>query len=761
MTQVVNIREALSMNMNEIVKKLTAWIALISQLALVPTVPSISQQDHIELATHYSHLARETAQAVLTLSGIKNASVSASATMEFDKERLEKDAKIWYDTQISTATARSQEVLAASQTNFTKLLQLAQDEQKKRDVEIRKEYEILREKERIAAEEASKKALEASKNTALPASKPGDSNQNSTRMGILNIGAQDIDFKDGLSNLPQVPVTNVFPVTSIVVPPQGAPLSVGINASSNPETQLVAFTFKAADYLSKVNVTLVLGSEVPDKLVKVIMSRVNTALDLGKISSGKPTADWIKVEKVELEPAAPMPSLKEFMKNLLGPGNFFVSGISMSLILGLFVLGSALLTSTLLKKGIQNATASLGQGISSLKPPAEGDGEDRNEKEEDSEGDSEVSAADAEASNHATTAELGNIREQLTKLIEIETYACAEVIKDIFYEDTGFTDFRDLVVFVGYSSLRPVIELIPKTTVEKMLGFVEENKDVEPNILNGARISQAVYSEVIAKVSFKSPESKLLEPVKEALIRVEDNVLDAFMRTATSMEISLILRSLSNERSTRVVQNIQTEVLKEALQKLGDESKTWEQVIPVLIRKISATAEKIIVKSLAQQRLILKLVKNATLDQEDMIYELIPLNDFELKRQIIKTKLLFKDLKYVPQNVFDKAFSKLPIKVRAQIVIAADEDLKKIIFKTVTAGTRKFELLQAEVSELEKSEKRVGDIKLNRLSLFGELMFEIRAMISDNPQWIEMILKAQAEELNLDSPNGIDSITAA
>ena len=239
--------------MNQIAKKITAWVLLTSQLALVPTVPLISQQDHIDLAAHYSNLAKETAQAVLTLSGIKNASVSASATLEFNKEKLENDAKIWYETQASNAAAKSQELLVASQSNFTKLLQMAQDEQKKRDVEIRKEYEILREKERIASEEASKRALEASKNTApQPAAKTGAPNQDSTRMGILNIGAQDIDFKEGSSNLPQVPVTNVFPVTSIVVPPQGAPLSVGINSSPNPETQLVPFTFKAADYLSKL-----------------------------------------------------------------------------------------------------------------------------------------------------------------------------------------------------------------------------------------------------------------------------------------------------------------------------------------------------------------------------------------------------------------------------------------------------------------------------------------------------------------------------
>ena len=317
------------------------------------------------------------------------------------------------------------------------------------------------------------------------------------------------------------------------------------------------------------------------------------------------------------------------------------------------------------------------------------------------------------------------------------------------------------MVFVGYSSLRPVIDLIPKTTVEKMLGFVEENKDVEPNILNGARISQAVYSEVIAKVSFKSAESKLLEPVKEALIRIEDNVLDAFLRGASSTEVALILRSLTNERSTRVVQNIQTAVLKEALQKLGDDSGSWEKLVPGLTQKIAASAEKITFKSLAHQRLILKLVKNATLDQEEMIYELIPPTDLELKRQIIKTKLLFRDLKYAPQTLLDKSLSKLPIKVRAQIVIAADEDFKKLIFSVYTAGTRKFELLQAEVSELERSEKRVADIKQNRISLFNELMYEIRAMIADNPQWVEMILRAQADELNLDVSSELNSSSAA
>ena len=132
MLHVVTSGESRSMNMSQIVKKLTAWILLISQLAFVPTVPLISQQDHIDLAAHYSTLAKETAQAVLTLSGIKNASVTASATMEFDKEKLEKDAKVWYDTQISTAAAKSEEMIAASQTNFTKLLQLAQEEQKKR-----------------------------------------------------------------------------------------------------------------------------------------------------------------------------------------------------------------------------------------------------------------------------------------------------------------------------------------------------------------------------------------------------------------------------------------------------------------------------------------------------------------------------------------------------------------------------------------------------------------------------------------------------
>jgi hypothetical protein len=766
-------RDFYRMKRSGYIKKITATILLLGQVALVPTIPSISKQDHLDLSAHYSALAKEAAQSVLTLSGVKNPSVSASATLEFDEEKLKQDAQAWFGGQLEAAAKKSQSNSSEAQTNFSKLLQLAADEQKKRDVEIRKDYEILREKERIASEEASRRAIEAAKLAANPQktaeSKKKIAEQERIRMGILNIGSDQIDFKEPEEKLPETPVTNIFPVTSVVVPPQGAPLSIGINSSPYPESELTPFTFKAADYLTRVNVTLVLGSDVPEALVTNIVARVDASLNLGKISGGGPTADWITVEKVVPEPAAPPPPIagpKDFFKGLWGPGNFFVSAIAMAIVLGIFVLISALVTSMLLKNGIQKATSTLGQGISSLKPAPEVDEEgearvrDDGERSED-EADPVVLAAQAEASNHATTAELGNIREQLTKLIEAETYACAEVIKDIFYESTGFTDFRDLVVFVGYSSLRPVIDLLPKSTVEKMLGFVEENKDVQPNILNGAKISQAVYSEVIAKVSFKSAEAKLLEPIKEVLIRIEDNVLDAFIRQANSMEVALLLRSLTNERSTRAVQNLQPEILKEALDLLGADSSTWSRLIPDLIRKISITAEKITVKSLAHQRLILKLVKNASLDQEDLIYELIPATDFELKRQIIKTKLLFRDIKYVPNSLLDRAFSKIPVKVRAQLILASDDELKNQFYRIVVSGTRKAEVLQAEISQLERSEKRMAEIRQNRSALFSDLMFEIRAIIADENQWIDQILKAQSEDLNLGLPEEGQSFTAA
>lgn len=771
------------MKESSLAKKITSVILLLAQLALVPTVPIISQQDHLDLADHYSKLAKDTAQAVLTLSGIKNSSVTASVTLAFDEDRLKLEAQTWYNRQIAAATQKAQSNSSESQANFLKLLELASSEQKKRDEEIRKQYEVLRERERKASEEAANKALEAAKKALQPDKKVAEKKKKKTlteqeriKMGILNVGSNEIDFEEKeeeVAKAPETPITNVFPMTSIVVPPQGAPLSVGINSSTGVDAELTPFTFKAADYLTRVNVTLVLGSEVPEKLVKNIVARVEASLDLGKISGGQPTADWIKIEKVEPEPPPPLPppppdpGPKDFFKTLWGPGNYFVSAMAMAIVLGLFVLISAFTTSLLLKSGLQIATRTLGQGISSLKPATETGDDDqigaRGEGGEGSEGGgvvNQVTAAEAEASNHATTAELGNIRNQLTKLIETETYACTEVVKDIFYEKSGFTDFRDLVVFVGYTSLRPVIDLLPRPTIEKILGFVEENKDVEPNILNGAKIAQSVYSEVIAKVSFKSPEAKLLEPIKEALIRIEDNVLDAFMRNASSLEVSLLLRSMTNERSTRAVQNLSPDVLKEALEKLGSEPKTWEQSIPALIRKITDTAQKIIVKSLAHQRLILKLVKNASIEQEDMIYELIPASDFELKRQIIRTKLLFRDIKYVPNALLEKAFSRLPIKVRAQVVLAADEELKKQINRIVGTGTRKGEVLQAEIAQLERSEKRMNEIKANRNALFSDFIYEIRSIIADDNQWVDLILKAQAEDLNLELPNDT-SFTAA
>ena len=58
-------------------------------------------------------------------------------------------------------------------------------------------------------------------------------------------------------------------------------------------------------------------------------------------------------------------------------------------------------------------------------------------------------------------------------------------------------------------------------------------------------------------------------------------------------------------------------------------------------------------------------------------------------------------------------------------------------------------MLQAEVTQIEKSEKRMSEIKANRNAIFNDLIYEVRTIIADESQWVDLILKAQAEELNL------------
>jgi hypothetical protein len=190
---------------------------------------------------------------------------------------------------------------------------------------------------------------------------------------------------------------------------------------------------------------------------------------------------------------------------------------------------------------------------------------------------------------------------------------------------------------------------------------------------------------------------------------------------------------------------VATEVLKEALDKLSDGAKLWSDSIPDVVSKITATAETIITKSLAHQRLILKLVKNATFDQEEMIYELIPENDMDLKRQIIRTKLLYRDLKFVPIALLERAFLRLPIKVRAQLVLASDDLLKAKLYKLMGSGSRKAEVLEAEISQFQKSEKKMAEITENKSGILNDFMYEIRSVISDENQWVDLILKAQSD----------------
>jgi len=711
--------------------------------------PLISTQDHLDISNFYSTQARETIVRELAILGYRNAELSVDVLLEFKLEQLELDAKTWYESRQQDQNKAIDEALQKTKDNFRDLLKEALDEQKRRDDIEKKEKEAARAAELMA--EKAAKANEPTKN-AQPQSVADN-------LGGVNFGGSNKVMDIESINIPVEGSTGVVN-HRISIEKASAPVSVGVNFPGPRET-IEPFKFKAADYLKKVSILITTAADIPENINQKIIDRVETGLNLKLISNGNPTTDWIKVSKA---PAVPekRPTISSFFSTLWSPENIFVSILALSLVLGFCLLGSAFLISFIVRNGLQKAASELNQGLATLKPRAEGEEEKNVTAQAEVVQDNPEKNVDKNASSQAITRELGSIRSQFAVLIQKETFSCAEIIKDLIYSPTGYSDFLDLLVFSGHSALQPVMDLLPQTTIQKILLYIEDNKSDQKDLVNGARIAQSIYGEVIARLSFRSEEGKVLVAIKEILISMEDETVGAFLQNATAIDISILLRSMSNDRSSRMLTFIPTENMKSAMQMLASDFSDAKTIVPEVAARLKKMSVGIMSQNQAQSRLLLKLVKMVAIEDEDQVYDLIPAADWELKKKIFKIRVLFRDIIYVPKTVIDQSFGSLPSKVKAQILVSVEGAVKDVLLANLPAGSRKRELIDQEISDIESSEKKKNQALNNRWNLLGTLMNNIRINLLKDEKLLTEMISNQAAAFNIPDPNDkISKLNAA
>ena len=174
-----------------------------------------------------------------------------------------------------------------------------------------------------------------------------------------------------------------------------------------------------------------------------------------------------------------------------------------------------------------------------------------------------------------------------------------------------------------------------------------------------------------------------------------------------------------------------------------------------IITKISKIASTLTEQSQSQRRLIFRLVKSIGVADEAMLYDLVPAADWILKRQIMATKLFLKDAIYVPTKQLAQGLQELSIALRAELMMICSEELRAVLTTTIGAGTKKFELIQSEIEQIQRNTRRLENIRLRESEILEAFIASLRNAVNGDPAIIDQIILAQAKALGIEPPVGI------
>ncbi|MCX6123506.1 MAG: hypothetical protein NTV34_01960, partial [Proteobacteria bacterium] len=174
-----------------------------------------------------------------------------------------------------------------------------------------------------------------------------------------------------------------------------------------------------------------------------------------------------------------------------------------------------------------------------------------------------------------------------------------------------------------------------------------------------------------------------------------------------------------------------------------------------IITKVTKIASTLSEQSHSQRRLIFRLVKSIGVSDEAMVYDLVPEADWDLKRQIMSTKLFLKDAIYVPIKHLARGLQDLETTLRAELIIVCSQELRALLTASVGARTKKYEVLQLEVDQIQRNGRRLENIRLREFEILEAFMVSLRNAINGDQAIIDQIILAQAQALGIDPPAGL------
>lgn len=577
------------------------------------------------------------------------------------------------------------------------------------------------------------------------------------RFGMLNLesGKESIE---ALINEPLAKATELQgngPLARAAQPaPQRPSLSVSLQLPA-PVAES-RFDYKAADYLKKIEVEISLPAALDAAASARLKERIKVALDLKRLAKGANPDDWIKIAAQPRKPmAAVQHTFKSWRESLWSPGNATMPTLAGLLLLCLALLAGSILLGIALVRGLRVVATEVGK----LKPEGAAKAVDSGEEEGLPSAKAVKAFAeagdtpkrDAVASSNAITAEMGGIRTQFKQIVGEQKELLAALLRDLADGDNGLAAVRDLMSFVGFESVKPALDLLPRSLLGRLQEYAEDNRDVATDILRGAEVAQSLYSSYIGKLALEVEENEILTGLRRQLVKVEEELLRAAAGSMRAPEAALILKVLTPERAQRFLKSLPVAVMQESLG-MVDNPLPDPAGIAAAIQARLAGGEADGGSSNVQRRLIMRIVKNAADGDEALIAALVKEDDWPLRRLVMQTRFALADARYLPEKLLRGCMLKMDNATRAEIVSVVEPELRTILVGLYKEGTKLREIIDVELDSIAKNDMRKASIEKRRGDLLGVFVAAIRKAVMVDPDVLDDVIAAICKDKNLTPP---------
>lgn len=566
------------------------------------------------------------------------------------------------------------------------------------------------------------------------------------RFGILNTGAvvavPQNGTAGGVGEQPRIPAAGISP---------------NINFSAPSMTYFpVPFTYSVLEYVTEMMISIHVPAEfkpekrneLKDAIVKLLglpnLKVENADEKIKFIDFVKPEETPKEDQKDGSNAATQQPS---WASELINPKNQSLSGLFMSAaaLLGFLLVGGALFT---VGKGVSAGLAGIAQAAQASK--AEGGGGEGAQQEADvaqtTAHEDGSHAADAKSapgagarSKFSSDKEADLLAQTRLQIVENVGQWCqkdpvtvGEVLNELANAENGMATLNSLLLYTGYESIKPALELLPEKLLKKLDESLNESWKEGAELLPGLEAAQLLLAGMIPRQTALLRFTYDTSVIRKSLMKLDNFNLRELMNGLAPAEAASVFRILPQGVAVAVSTQIAPEKMRSVMEELANNKEELGPDASVL-EKINSRGNAADPGGGADKdRLLRAMLKKTDVANENKVLELLGPADLMLRFELLQQRFFLKDLEFVEPSLIRAVLDKLPLARKANFMFFSDATMRQSILELYPKGSKTLEALLEELENIERSAKRKTAANGDKSAVMGFVSEKIFDSVRNN-----------------------------